>query len=364
MAVLGIINKEFYHIIRDYRTLMILFLMPVIQMIMFGYALNMEIQKVELSIDDQDHSYYSRQLIRSFQGSHFFSIIDNEDKNPEEQFFARKIRSHITIPSDFSSKINQKQMTSIDVMIDGSNSNEALIIEQYFMQVLNQFLSREGMSQKIPIQIYPVYRYNPELRSSYLMVPGLLALIMIMITALLTSITLVREKETGTITLLKISPLHSIEIIIGKVVPYLILSLLIATLIMIVGIVLFKTPVKGSILLIYLFLLLYCITGLSFGMMISSLAKTQQVAMLAALMTTILPTLILSGFMFPLESMPRVLQWISHIIPAKYFLVIIRGLMIKNNSFMELWQPAAALTGFSMFFLMVSTKKFKQFLEQ
>lgn len=363
MAIWGIINKEMYHILRDYRTLIILFLMPLIQMIMFGYALNMEIQKVKVSIDDLDHSHYSRLFIRTIQGSHFFDIVEKKSNNLETLFFKRKIRAHITIPRDFSLYIQKKFPSQIDVMIDASNSNEALLVEQYFLQSLNLFKQKAGLSQKIPVEIVPIYRFNPELKSTFFMVPGLLALLMIMLTALLTSIALVREKESGTINLLKISPLHSYEIILGKLIPYLMLSLLIATLILLVGVFLFHVPIRGSLFLLYLFIIIYCLTGLSFGMMISSIFNTQQVAMLAALMSTILPTLILSGFIFPLESMPKILQILSYIIPAKYFVIIVRGIMIKNNTIGEIWQPVVTLFLFSIFFLIISTRRFKTYLE-
>ena len=364
MALLGIITKEFYHIMRDFRTLIILFLMPLLQMIMFGYALNLEIQKVEITIDDFDHSEYSRQLIRAFQGSDFFEIISDDNQDLEVQFFKRAIRGHLTIPNGFAKNMNANQPTQVDFMIDASNSNDAILIEQYAMQTLLHFKELIGVKQYVPVEINQVFRFNPELKSTYFMVPGLLALLMMMITTLLTSITLVREKEMGTMTLLKISPLHSFEIIIGKVVPYLLLSLLVGTIIVLVGVILFQVPVRGSILLLYFFLLLYCLTGLSFGMMISSLAKTQQVAMLFALMSTVLPTLILAGFIFPLAAMPKILQYISYIIPARYFLIIVRGIMLKDNTFIELLKPSLALIGFSTIFIIVSTKKFKTYLEQ
>ncbi len=364
MALLGIISKEFYHIIRDFRTLIVLFLMPLIQMIMFGYALNLEIQKVEITINDLDHSRYSRQLIRAFQGSRFFEIVESGEKDLLVQFFKRNIRGHVTIPTNFAKSIDANKLTQVDFMIDASNSNEAILIEQYAMQTLLHFKELIGVKQYIPVEINQVFRFNPELKSTYFMVPGLLALLMIMITTLLTSLTLVREKEMGTMTLLKISPLHSYEIIIGKVVPYLFLSILVGTVIILVGVLLFQVPVKGSVFLLYFFLLLYCLTGLSFGMMISSLAKTQQVAMLFALLSTVLPTLILSGFIFPLASMPKILQYLSYIIPARYFLVIVRGIMLKDNTFFELLKPSLALIGFSSVFLVISTRKFKNYLEQ
>jgi ABC-2 type transport system permease protein len=174
---------------RDFRTLIILFLMPLLQMIMFGYALNLEIQKVEITIDDFDHSEYSRQLIRAFQGSDFFEIISDDDQGLEVQFFKRAIRGHLTIPDGFAKSINGNQPTQVDFMIDASNSNDAILIEQYAMQTLLHFKELIGVKQYVPVEINQVFRFNPELKSTYFMVPGLLALLMIMITTLLTSIT-------------------------------------------------------------------------------------------------------------------------------------------------------------------------------
>lgn len=360
----GIIRKEFYHIFRDYRTLMILFLMPVIQMIMFGYALNMEIQRINLSVQNLSGGQYSRELIRVLQGSRFFHLVEVDPSNIETGFFRRTIRAHLTIPEDFDRKFSHSQPVQIDAFIDASNSSDAQLVEQYLEQAVRIFENRLRPPDRLVFSVNPVFRYNPELKSSYFMVPGLLALLMIMITALLTSITLVREKETGTFTLLKLSPLRSWDIILGKLIPYLLLSVLIATTILLVGTLLFHVPVKGNLFMLYLFILIYSVTGLGLGMLISSIAKTQQVAMLAALLVTILPTLILSGFLFPLESMPAFLQWISHIIPARYFLVLVRGNMIKDNTLVELLKPLLQLLFFGLLFIVMSVKKFRQFLEK
>ena len=363
MGLWGIVEKEFRHIIRDYRTLIILVLFPIIQMTLFGYAMNLEIQKVQIRIDDQDRSEQSRSLIRAFQGSRFFEITDGEKDNLLALFQQRTILTNVTIPPDFSQDILRNNRAEIDVIIDGSNSNSAILIKQYISGTVMNFQSQISLL-KIPVLIQPRFNYNPEQKSAYFFVPGIVALLMIMITALLTSLTITREKEKGTMILLRISPLHSYEIIIGKVLPYLVLSMLIAIMIIFLGVVLFGVPILGSLSSLMFYIFIYCLTGLSFGMMISAIASSQQIAMLIALMATLLPTLFLSGFIFPLESMPLLLQWISYAIPAKYFLVIIRGLMLKGNTQADLLFHIGMLLFFSAVFLAVSIKKFTKYLEQ
>jgi len=363
MGLWGIIEKEFRHIVRDYRTLLILILMTVLQMVLFGYALNLEIQNVNLKIDDRDNSHFSRELIRSFRGSRFFTIVETEESNILVLFHQQKILVNLTIPDDFSQKLHANQAVDIDVIIDGSNSNSAILVKQYIAGVILKFKSRFDTKTIIPVHLQPQYKYNAELKSSFFFVPGITALIMIMVTALLTSLTITREKEQGTFNLLKISPLRSSEVIIGKVVPYLILSMIIGIMIIVLGMILFNVPIHGSIAALLFYIFIYCLTGLSFGIMISTIAPSQQIAMLIALLATLLPTLFLSGFIFPLESMPDILQWLSTIIPAKYFLLIIRGLMLKGNIQAELIYPILMLIGFSILFLTVAIKRFTQYME-
>ena len=363
MGLWGIIEKEFRHIFRDYRTLIILVMMPVLQMVLFGYALNLEIQNVDLRIDDQERSQFSRKLIRSFQGSKFFTIVDCDETNILSLFHQRKILANITIPKNFTKKINSGQKVDVDVIIDGSNSNSAILVKQYIAGVILKFLNNIGKQSSMPINLKPQYKYNAELKSSFFFVPGITALILIMVTALLTSLTITREKEHGTFNLIKISPLNSYEIIIGKVVPYLLLSMIIGIMIIALGMILFGVPIRGSILALLFYIFIYCLTGLSMGIMISTIAPSQQIAMLVAMTATLLPTLFLSGFIFPLESMPKILQIFSWIIPAKYFLIIVRGLMLKGNIQVELLFPIIILMAFSFIFLTVAIKRFTKYLE-
>jgi len=362
MGLLGIITKEFKHIFRDFRTLMVLFILPISQMIIFGYAMDMQIKNINLKITDYDKSSLSRDLTMKFEGSEFFSM-KSEDGDLNDLFQKRLLNAVITIPNGFAEDIYSGSTPLVDIIIDGSDSNRAVVIRQYISGIIMEFSSDLRGLDEMPINVIPFYAYNAELNSAFFFVPGLTALIMIMVSALLTSITIAREKEQGTFDLIKLSPVHSSEVILGKVIPYLVLSLLIGIFVIAFGVILFSVPIRGSYFTLFFYLFIYCLTGLSFGILISTLVSTQQAAMLIAMVATLLPTLFLSGFIFQLEAMPKILQIISWAIPAKYFLVIIRGLMLKGNSQSELLLYTSVLIAFSLAFLGISIRRFKAYLE-
>jgi drug efflux transport system permease protein len=362
VGLIGIIIKEFKHIFRDYRTLLVLFVMPVSQMIIFGYAMDLEIKNINIKITDYDKSPLSRELTTRFEGSKFFTI-NTEHGDLNQLFQKRLLHSVVTIPDGFAEDLISGSSPEVDVIIDGSDSNRAVIIRQYISGIIMSYSSDLRGGAYLPINIVPSYAYNAELNSAFFFVPGLTALIMIMVSALLTSITIAREKEQGTFDLIKLSPVHAYEVILGKVIPYLILSMLIGIFVIVCGVLLFGVPIRGSYLTLFFYLFIYCLTGLSFGILISTLVSTQQAAMLIAMIATLLPTLFLSGFIFQLEAMPKILQIISWIIPARYFLVIIRGLMLKGNTQGELILYTSMLILFSLVFLGISIRRFKAYLE-
>ncbi len=362
MGLYGIILKEFKHITRDFRTLIILFCLPLIMMVLFGYAMTLEVGSIHLLIEDQDHSSLSRELIQDFRGSTFFQLRISEPGSHREVFQRREAIAVLTIPNGFESDQARGKQPVLNLDIDASDSNRAVIIRQYIESVIRRFFQGNKDSHS-PITAVPAFLYNRELNSSYFFVPALTALLVIMVSALLTSLTITREKEQGTFDQIKLSPVHAWEIILGKVVPYLLLSLLIAGLIVLSGHIFFSVPVRGSLFSLAFYILLYCLTGLSFGMLISTIASSQQAAMLISLVGTLLPTLFLSGFIFPLEAMPKVLRMISMIVPARYFLIIIRGLMLKGNSQEDLTAQIGMLAFFSLLFLTVSIRRFKNYLE-
>ncbi len=361
--ILSLIRKEFIHIRRDFRTLLIIFMMPVIQLFMFGYAINMEIQKIDLVVIDHSRTPASRDLVRAFQGSKYFAtkLFNGRASGIEQLFQKREAQVALMIPQDFGETLARATPTIVQILIDAGDSNSAQSMRNYTEAVLQSFNFDRGL--RVPLDVRTTIQYNPALKSSYFFVPGLVALILMMISALLTSITIAREKETGTMEQILVSPVRPIEIILGKVVPYIALAFIDGIIVLLVAHFWFEVPVRGSVPVILLSCLLFVFVALALGLLISTRARTQQVAMMAALMASMLPTVMLSGFIFPINALPKPLQWISNIVPAKYFLQIIRGMMLKGNTAAELWLPLTVLGGMGLFFTLVSAKKFRMTLE-
>ncbi|NUO80521.1 ABC transporter permease [candidate division KSB1 bacterium] len=361
--VLPIIRKEFIHIRRDFRTLMIIFIMPVVQLLMFGYAINMEIQNIDLAVLDHSQSPASAELVRAFQGSRFFTVnyFEGGATEVESLFQQRTAKMALIIPHDFAQTLATPLPSAVQILIDAGDSNTAQLIQNYANAVLQNYNAERGLVT--PIDVRSTIQYNPALKSSYFFVPGLVAMILMMISALLTSITIAREKETGTMEQILVSPVRPQEIIVGKVVPYIFLAFLDGVIVLLVAHFWFKVPIVGNPLLILAGSLVYVFVALAFGLLISTRAATQQVAMMAALMGTLLPTIMLSGFIFPISAMPKPLQLFTYIIPARYFLPVIRGVMLKGNTLEHIWVSLAVLTVMGLFFLMISAKKFKMTLE-
>ncbi len=365
----AVMHKEFIHIINDKMTLAVVILLPIFQLIIFGYALNMELQTVQMQVIDMEHSMASKQLIEEFQGSKYFHVIMTQDPISvvEQTFLSGKTNAILIIPKDFSESFQRIALTDVQLLIDASDPNAANLVKIYSLGVINSFNSKyrlksvlqPSIQPELPFSISHSVWYNPDLKSSYFFVPGILAMLLVMISALLTSIALAREKELGTMEQILVSPIRSEEIIFGKVMPYILLAFLDACLVLCVGIFLFQVPFNGSLILCVFLTLLYIITALSLGILISTIAKSQQTALMFALVATLLPTLMLSGFIFPIRSMPVILQGMSYFVPARYFLMIIRGILIKGNTLAELSFPAICLVIMSSFMLTIAWKRFK-----
>jgi len=336
--IFSISRKEFLHIIHDPRSLIIIIVLPVLQLLMFGYALNMEIQNIDMAVIDHSQTPLSSDLIEQFDASEYFSVFYYDDpiSSIDEIFLNRQARLILIIDKDFQKKFQREFSATVQVLIDAADPNAATMIKQYTNSVIMQF--NENYNGKLPLAFNVKSRvwYNPDLKSDYFFIPGLIALILVMISALLTSITITREKEMGTMEQILVSPIKPIEIILGKVLPYIGLAFLDGILILILGIFIFDVPFIGSSLLLMLLSVLYIITALSIGLLISTVFQTQQVAMMVAIAATLLPTIMISGFIFPLNSMPLPLQYVSYIVPAKYYLIIIRGIMLKGNTIFQL----------------------------
>ncbi len=361
-----IARKECYHILYDFRTLFIIFLMPMTQLIMLGYALNLEIKQVHLAVLDNARSPASSHLIDYFEGSRFFQpfTYDGSVSNADDLFKTHRAHAVMVIPQDFDRQQQRETDISIQFLIDASDANRATLIQNYCRQMMADYNRDNTISFTGLFDLRSTIYFNPDQKSAYFFVPGIIAMILIMISALLTSITIAREKESGTIEQILVSPIQPQEIILGKVLPYIALAVIEASFILILGMIIFQVPFRGSILLLLTLTTLYIITALSLGLLISTIARTQQIAMMMAITLTLLPTMMLSGLIFPIASMPTILQWVTYIIPARYYLLIIRGIMLKGSGAGHLLEPILLLGGFTLFLLIASIRRMNITLER
>jgi ABC-2 type transport system permease protein len=364
--ILPVVRKELIHIIRDPRSLVIIILMPVLMLIIFGYAFNSDLNDIKLGVLDYSQSQASRQLVEKFVCTEYFTLKKYCQSYDEVRRLidAGEIQLALIIPRDYAKSILSQFATEVQVLIDGSNSQSATIIHSYVSMILNDVsVLSSSAGFQLPLDVRVNIWYNPELKTVYFFVPGIIAIILMMISALLTCIAIAREKEDGTLEQILVSPIKAREIIVGKVIPYIGLAFLDGLIIILLGMLLFNVPFQGSLLLLLALSLVYIYTALGFGILISTIAPSLRVAMLVTLATTIMPTIILSGFIFPIESMPRLLQFITMIVPARYFLVIARGIILKGVGFPFLWKAVLTLFLMGSLFLMISAKRFKGRLE-
>ena len=305
-------------------------------------------------------------LVESFTNADYFTIQEEPDKVEQvhELMAMRKVIAVVVIPQGFSESLHTKAETDVQVIVDGSNANTATIAINYIKNLVTSFSTEKGQHKIEPlISLEPRIWYNPDLKSAHFIVPGLVAVLMTMICAILTSVTIVREKETGTMEQILVSPIKSHEIIIGKVAPYIIIGLIISLLVILLGQVVFNVPMRGNLFLLLVFTMIFIYASLSLGVFISTTAQTQQVALMLSIVGTLLPSLLLSGFMFPIYALPIFLRVLSMFIPAKYYLVIIRGIMLKGIDHTYLYLPAIYLVVFGTLLLSISIKRFKTKLE-
>ncbi|HMS32470.1 MAG TPA: ABC transporter permease [Ignavibacteria bacterium] len=341
--IYSISKKEFWQISRDKRTLMIIFILPVSLLVLFGYAITLDINTIKLGVFDKDRTEASRDFINGFIGSSYFKIISyvNADKEVNELLDRGKVQCVVVVPENFSKDLADKRNVKVQFLIDGVDANTATIILNYVnaatrfysTNFTKEFLDVKGIKQYQPLNIDTQFWYNKDLDTTQFFIPGLIAMLLIIISVILTSISLVREKELGTLEQIRVSPVTSLELIFGKIIPYLIISLLIAYSILFIGYILFGVVVKGSHLFLFLGTICYLMATLSMGVLISTIADSQQVAFQMAQLLSQLPTVILSGFIFPIESMPWPVQILTNITPAKFYIVILRDILIKGVGF-------------------------------
>jgi len=361
----AVIVKEFAHILRDPRSLSIVFIMPVFMIFIYGYSISFDLEKIETGMIDFSKTELSTKLVKAFANNRYFVLQDLAAGAPgpgpvdraETALREGRLREYLIIPADFTENLRKGRQAEVGIVIDGSDSNIANLIYQYNEVILQDFmLEFQGLQGlfKVGTKVY----FNPESKSSFFFVPGLVAVLILMIAAMLTSLSIAKERERGSIDLLFISPLRSREIILGKTLPYVLVSFLTGSVILGFARFWFGVPIRGNLLILAFFMLLYVLTGLSFGILISTVAPSQRVSMIAALLITLLPSVLLSGFIFPLESLSPILRAIAWVIPATHFLRIIRGVVLKGAGIGNFLGEGLFLLVFSIVFLGLASLRF------
>jgi ABC-2 type transport system permease protein len=360
---LAFVRKEFYHIFRDRRTMIILLGMPVVQIIIFGFALTNEIKNSYIAVWDQSSDAASTQLISRVEASRYFEInkFIHTDAEIEKVFHAGRIRMVMVIPPNFQSDLRHQNYAAIQLIADASDPNLANTLVYYGSAIIMDYQNDLLKGKKMPYTIKPEIRmlYNPELKGAYNFVPGVMAMVLLLVCTMMTAITIVREKEMGTMELMLVSPMKPFRIVLAKAVPYLLLSAVNITSILLLSVFLLEVPINGSIPLLLAESILFTLVSLSLGLLISAGAASQQSAMFISLVAMLLPTVMLSGYMFPIENMPLPLRVVSHIVPARWYYSIVRSVMIKGVGFHVVWKETLILFGMFVFFLSQAIRKFK-----
>jgi ABC-2 type transport system permease protein len=372
--LLPLIRKEFIQIVRDPRTLAITFILPLIQIYLLGYAATNDVRNVPLAVWDQDRSPASRQLLEAYRAADYFHL--DYDVDSEEQLRrlidGGQARAGLIIPPDYSTRIAGGETAQVAMIVDGSDptiANTALAAATMIGQtratsLLVERAAARGQSAvaQMPVEVRTQVWYNPDLLSSYYMIPALIGLILMFMTILLTSTSIVRERERGTIEQLIVTPLRSVELVVGKVTPYVLIALIDMAEVIGAGVLMFGVPINGSLPLLLLLSGLFLVSTLGLGLFVSTLANTQQEAMLTS-MFFLLPAMFLSGFLFPLAGMPWYLQAFSYVIPLRYFLVITRGIMLKGVTIDVLRNEVIALAVFAIIIMGAAALRFRKRLD-
>jgi ABC-2 type transport system permease protein len=384
---IAVARKEFRQIWRDTRTLMTLLFVPAFFLLLYGYALNFDIRHVGLAVDDRDHTAESRALVSAFVNSGYFDLVASiegtvagSDKTwstsvrramsgpptVDRLMDRNEVRAVLVIPSGLGRAVRTAKPIAVQVLLNGDNANTATTVMGYALTIIRSESARylvATMSTAPPeplVSVEPRVWYNPELRSTLFLVPGLIAYIAMITAVVSTALSIVREKERGTMEQVRMAPLDAASFVVGKTVPYFVVSLLSALVIIVVAMALFGMPMRGSWLVLLLALSLFLVGALGLGLLISSVADTQQVAFQAALLASFLPTLMLSGFIFPISSMPRFLQLVTYAVPARYFLIALRGVVLKGAGIEAFGGELAALTAFALVVLALASVRLRR----
>jgi ABC-2 type transport system permease protein len=372
LRTLSLMRKEFIHIIRDPRTLAVMIITPLMQLILLGYAASTDIDHLRTAIYDGDKSRQSRHLIEAYQASNYFDVIAYAENEKDVAYLLDHgdVYGALIIPAGYGQKMVARERAEVAFIIDGSDPTVAGNIfsaaqsvgQAYSTRVIQQDLEVFVVNEVPGVEVRPRVWYNPDMESTYFTIPGLMVMVLFLFTTLFTSSSIVRERELGTIEQLIVTPIRSIELVVAKVAPYVLISFFIILEVLVIGVFLFGVPINGSVGLLLALSALFLVTALGIGIFISSVAKSQQEALLMTF-ATVLPTIFLSGFFFPFDAMPQWLQWLSHIIPARYALQIVRGIMLKGVGVAVLWEQILAVSIFSAIIITLAATTFKKKLD-
>lgn len=357
----AIIWKEFIQILRDPKTLGLIVFMPVFQLMIYGYGINTDVKHLSTILYNEDSSPLSRRLVEAFVQSEYFDLnyVANSDGDVRQALDRGKAKVGIHIPPDFTRELLAGYNPSLQLLIDGTDSNPANTALNTGLAIVNNFLQKEGLAGATvtPLDFRPRLWYNPDLKSSYFLVPGVVGLLLMLLIPMITSSAVVREKERGNLEQLLVTPIKSYELILGKLIPYLIIGLVIAVTILTTARFLFDLPIRGSALLLFLLTSLYLMVCLGLGLFASTMADNQMQAS-QFIMFFAAPSVLLSGFIFPRETMPWPIYYLGNIIPLTFFVKIIRGIVLKGLHFWDLWQEILALLIMAVVVLTASVLKF------
>lgn len=370
-TIVHIVRKEFLQLMQDKKMLRLSIVAPILQLIILGYAASFDVSNIPMVVCDFDHSPSSRELIRSLTSTEYFTAVRYCDKTSEidAQLDDGHASVAVVIPDGFEKDLGSGKTTPVQFIADGTETSSAsiglnyayLIISRYSQRVVLESLIKRG-SVMMPATISAEFRvwYNPELKSRNFMVPGVLGLLLMVMTMILTSLAIVKEKELGTLEQIVVTPIRPYQLIIGKLTPFFLIGIVDVVLVVFFATFIFSLPVKGSVLLLFFLCLIFLMTTLGLGLFISTISRTQQQAMMTAIFFFMLPMIFFSGFVFPIENMPKIIQYVSYLIPLRYFFVVVRGLFLKGVGLDILWPQAAAMLVFGIAILSMSVLRFQK----
>lgn len=361
--LISFIQKEFHHILRDTRSMLVLIGLPIVQLLLFGFAITTEVRNANIAILDNSKDEVTQSIITKIESSQYFDIDQTITSNDqiEEAFKSGRIKLSIVFQQNFQNELSHSNKAQLQIIADATDPNQATTLTNYLSSIVKDYQNELNQQNKLPYNINTEMRmlYNPQLKGAYTSVPGVMGMILLLISAMMTSIAIVREKELGTMEILLVSPMQPWLVVISKVIPYFIISLINVATILILSVFVLGLPIEGSLFLLIASTIIYIFCALSLGILISTITQTQQAAMLISLLGLMLPVVMLSGYAFPIANMPTILQVLSNLVPAKWYIIIVKNIMIKGIGIELIWKELLILLAMTGTFLIISIKRFK-----